>query len=126
MPAGQPLSFNWSARPSVAGPIYGYRWALDPASLDDETPRSGPGDWSHWSDWDLATTSATVGPFAGTDGEVHDFFVEAKDVTGYVSLGWVRFSPFAVTCDRDLLIVNDTRFAVDQCRARSRQAARTA
>jgi hypothetical protein len=116
-PAGMPLTFNWYAVPSAGSELWGYRWVMDPVSLEDETERSGPGDWSHWSDWSLATTRATVGPFAGgggDSGEVHDFFVEAKDVNGLVSLGWVRISVFRMTRERDLLIVDDTRLRVDQ------------
>jgi hypothetical protein len=115
VPASEPLFFSWGAEPSVAGPVFGCRWVMDPASLDDETPRSGPGDVSHWSDWSLETNSAMVGPFTGSPGgEVHDFFIQAKDVMGYVSLAWLQFAAFAITRERELLVVNDTRFAVDQ------------
>ncbi len=114
VPASVPLFFSWGAEPSVAGPVFGCRWVMDPASLDDETPRSDPGDVSHWSDWSLEANSATVGPFTGSPGgEVHDFFIQAKDVMGYVSLAWVRFRAFAITLERELRVVNDTRFRVD-------------
>ncbi len=117
VPGGVPLSLNWSAKAAAGSAIWGYRWVLDPVSLDDETPRSGPGDWSHWSAWGLANTSATVGPFTGAggdSGEVHNFFIEVNDINGILALGWVRFSVFRPTFDRDLLIVDDTRLRVDQ------------
>jgi hypothetical protein len=117
VPGGVPLTLNWYAKPAAGSAIRGYRWVLDPVSLDDETPRSGTNDWSHWSEWGLLNTSATVGPFdgaAGDSGEVHDFFIEVDDINGILALGWVRFSIFRPTFDRELLIVDDTRLRVDQ------------
>ena len=117
VPAGQPLTLNWYATPPPGSDMKRYRWVLDPRSLDDETPRANPGDWYHWSPWSLTQTSATVGPFAGAGGdtgEVHDFFLEAEDTGGRVSLGWVHFRVYQPAFARDLLIVNDTRFNVDQ------------
>jgi hypothetical protein len=117
IPSGDPLTFHWFGTPAPGGPLSGYRWVLDPANLDDETPRSGPADVSHWSAWSLATTSATVGPFAGTNGtpaESHDFYVQVRDVNGMVGMGGVRFAVIRPTWERDLLIVDDTRLRVDQ------------
>jgi hypothetical protein len=117
VPAGQPLTFNWYATPPPGSDMKRYRWVLDPRSLDDETPRTDPNDWYHWSPWSLTQTSATVGPFAGAGGdtgEVHDFFLEAEDTNGRVSLGWVHFHVYRPAFAKDLLIVNDTRFNADQ------------
>ncbi len=114
IPAGQPLTFNWTAEPPAGSIMKRYRWVLDLESLDDETPRTSQDDWYHWSPWSQ-TTAAIVGPFAGADtGEVHNFYLEAEDINGLVSLGWVQFRVYRPTFDKELLIVNDTRFNVDQ------------
>ena len=89
LPAQQPVTFHWSARPmSAQGEIVGYRWAVDMEDILDETPRSGPDDVAHWSEWSAVQTSATVGPFdAGPDSPAtHFFFLEARDNLGFVSL----------------------------------------
>jgi hypothetical protein len=116
VPSGAPVTFNWTAEPPPGSVMRRYRWVLDLVALDDETERTGQDDWYHWSDWSL-TTSATVGPFTGAGGdtgEVHNFYVEAEDINGLVSLGWVQFRVFKPTFDRDLLVMDDTRLKVDQ------------
>jgi hypothetical protein len=117
VPAGDDLTFNWSADPPPGSVMKRYRWVLDLQSLDDETPRTNQNDWYHWSPWNLDQTSATVGPFAGAGGdtgEVHNFYLEAEDINGLVSLGWVQFRVYRPSFDKDLLVVDDTRFSVDQ------------
>src|SRR5262249_7436369 len=57
-----PAEFKWSAVPLQGLSITGYRWVLDPVDWHDETPRLGPGDLRHWSDWSPAT-SVSLGPF---------------------------------------------------------------
>jgi len=116
-PPDPPVTFNWTATPPIGSIMKRYRWVLDLQSLDDETLRSGQDDWYHWSPWSLNETSAKMGPFMGTEGdtgEVHNFYLEAEDVNGLRSLGWVQFRVFRPSFDKDLLIVNDTRFSVDQ------------
>jgi hypothetical protein len=116
VPSGEPIIFNWTAQPPVGSLMRRYRWVLDLVNLDDETPRARQDDWYRWSDWSL-TTSATVGPFTGAGGdtgEVHNFYIEAEDINGLVSLGWIQFRVFKPTWERNLLIVNDTRFNTDQ------------
>jgi hypothetical protein len=120
-PSAQPLTFNWFAVPPEGSDMRRYRWVLDLVNLDDETPRPRQDDWYHWSPWSLGTTSATIGPFSGAGGdtgEVHNFYIEAEDINGLVSLGWIQFRVFRPTFDKPLLIVDDTRYNVDQ-RARS-------
>jgi hypothetical protein len=116
VPGRQPLTLNWTAEPPAGSLMKRYRWALDLENLDDETPRTSQDDWYHWSPWSLTLTSATVGPFAarGLKRESHDFYVEAEDINGGRSLGWVHFVVVHPTFDKDLLIVNDTRFQVDE------------
>ena len=116
VPSDMPLTFNWTAQPPPGSMMRRYRWVMDLVDLEDETERTSQDDWEHWSTWDL-TTTATVGPFAGgtaDSGEVHNFYVEAEDINGLVSLGWVQFGVFKPTWERNLLIVNDTRLRPDQ------------
>ncbi len=106
----RPLTVNWYGNAAS-----GYRWALDIADVYDETPRRGRFDLAHWSAWDLATTSATldqtgVHRLTGT----HRLYVEARDRLERVSLGVVEFTLVNPVFDRDLLIVDDTRFNPDQ------------
>jgi hypothetical protein len=116
VPAEVPITFNWTAEPPLGSIMRRYRWVLDLVALDDERPRTSQDDWYHWSPWSQAT-AATVGPFVGAEGdtgEIHNFYLEAEDINGLVSLGWVQFRVYRPTFDRDLLVVNDTRFQSDE------------
>ena len=87
--SAETVTFSWSARPkSGRADIVGYRWTLDIADFNDETPRFGPGDLAHWSAWSAGETSVTLGPFAS--GSEHLFYVEARDDLGFVTLAVVR------------------------------------
>ena len=98
-PDGEAVTFHWSARAMTGqGSIVGFRWALDIEDITDETPRLDDNDLAHWSVWDPAETSATVGPFPA--GEVHVFSVEARDDRGFVSLVTIRI----ITGDGDGLV----------------------
>ncbi len=117
-PAETPVTFNWYAIPSLGTNVTGYRWALDIEDIFDETPRSGPDDFQHWSEWNLGVTSATVGPFV--TGSLkrgrHNFYIEAGDNLGNISLAQVEIVvvPAVPLPDRrELLIVDDTRFRGD-------------
>ena len=97
-----------------------YRWVLDPADLFDETPRSDEAtDWSHWSPRNLATTSATIGPFSplGPKRETHRLYIEAEDLNGLKSLGIVSMIIVRPTFTDELLFVDDTRLRPDQAAA---------
>ncbi len=116
VPAAVPITFNWTAEPPQGSVMKRYRWVLDLVALDDETPRVNQNDWYHWSPWSGAL-SATIGPFTGSEGdtgEIHNFYLEAEDINGLVSLGWVQFRVYRPVFDRDILVVNDTRFQADQ------------
>jgi len=113
-PASEPFTVNWIAWSGIGFKVTGYRWALDIADVSDETPRTNKNDLAHWSAWNLATTSATVGPFHGAALDVpHRLYVEAQDASGVVSLGIVEFRLVRPTFDKDLLIVDDTRRGPD-------------
>jgi hypothetical protein len=121
--SGAPIPFEWSAAPFVGNQITGYRWVLDPVNVHDETPRSGPGDLRHWSDWSLGT-SVALGPYSpvGFKREEHTLFIEAKsNASGcgppgsdFLSLAMVHFVVVRPTFEKDLLIVDDTRLEADK------------
>ncbi len=113
-PATEPFTLRWSAAVGPWARLAGYRWALDIADPDDETPRKNKNDLAHWSDWSLAATSATVGPFHAAALDLpHRLFVEAQDENGLTSIGVVEFRLVRPTFDQDLLIVDDTRLRPD-------------
>ncbi len=117
IPADRPVTFFWFAEPPPGSDMKSYRWVMDLLNLDDQTPRSNERtDWYHWSQKSLNTVFATVGPFPGgtpENPEYHDFYIEAEDLNGLVSLGWIRFQVVRSNPTRDLLIVDDTRLAAD-------------
>jgi hypothetical protein len=90
IPELQPVTFHWAAQPQ--GQSLGTRWVVDISDILDETPRSGPDDFAHWSAWSASETSATVGPFDASpdSGVFHWFYVEARDNLGLLSLLTVR------------------------------------
>ena len=116
-PAGRPVTFNWTAAVQQGTFVVGYRWMLD-GDVNDETPRTDEAtDTRHWSQYSPLTTTVTFPPFqlsAGQLTQTHVFFLEAKDNNDLLSLGAVQFTLVKPAFDRDLLVVNDTRFAPDR------------
>jgi len=114
-PANRPITVHWYADPMMGARMTDYRWVLDPAGgfPIDSIQRRYPHDVHHWSAWSLATTSVTFGPFAPRD-EQHVLLVEARQTGGLVSMGSVKLHLVSPSFANDLLIVNDTRLAVDQ------------
>lgn len=82
--ANVPLTLNWSTTSPAGVASTGTRWVLDPVDLHDETPRTGPDDLSHWSEWSTSVKSVTLGPYPG--GEHHTWYLEGRDGLG-LSLG---------------------------------------
>jgi hypothetical protein len=123
VPAGQPITFNWYAEPArdsrgnlVAGPIRGYRWALDLADVEDPRQGDPAGHSGHWTPWSLTSTSTTVGPFAG--GETHHLYIEANgSVCGQdssIALLTLKLNTIQPSFEKELLIVDDTRYLLDR------------
>jgi len=112
------VTFNWFATPQGGSSIRRYRWVMDLVDLDDETPRGDEDlDVTHWSQWGLNNLSARVGPFP-TNGEAHNFIVQAEDnnllrSTVVVAFRAILFTGNDPNLGRELLVVNDTRFQVD-------------
>jgi hypothetical protein len=124
VPAGQKITFNWSALPAtdsrgnlVGGPIVGYRWGLDLDDVNDHRQGDDAGHSGHWTRWSLQNTSTTVGPFNG--GETHHLHVEANGEfcdpdAGRFALVSLRLNAVQPSFNRDLLIVDDTRYMLDR------------
>jgi hypothetical protein len=112
VPADQTVTFNWIGTPPEGADMRGYRWVMDLVDLTDNTPRSKPDDWNHWSTPSLNTTQATIGPFLIND-ETHLFYIEAEDNNGLKSLGIIYFKVVRPTFEKSLLFVDDTRLKVD-------------
>lgn len=115
-PADTPLNFNWSGTTHSGTFVAGYRWKLD-GDVADQSPRTDEVlDVTHWSRWSPHTTSCTVPPIVPPPGqysEEHFFYLEARDNEGQTSLAVVQFQAIRPVFDRDLLIVDDTRFKLD-------------
>ncbi|MEO6461527.1 MAG: hypothetical protein ABIP29_00445 [Candidatus Eisenbacteria bacterium] len=116
-PVDAPLTINWVALQSQPGlrPA-GTRWALDIADIYDETPRSGPGDLAHWSEWSDSVTSATVGPFTIPPAG-HVFSIEARDELGNISLLTIAILLVEPNFDSPLLVIDDLYGTPTQLRA---------
>jgi hypothetical protein len=113
VPASEPFPMQWSALPPVGASIQSYRWAIDIADVTDDTPRTDEAtDLAHWSQPSLLATSAILGPYS--TGGSHILYVEARDSYGLKSLGMLRVEFVASSNFKPLLIVDDTRFIVDQ------------
>lgn len=121
VPAGKPVSTNWSGKAPEGAQVL-YRWVLDPVDLFDETPRTDYDvDVRHWSSWSLYVTSCTLGPFnpQPPKRELHTLYIEARDnsscdVSENRSLGIVQFAVASPAFRKPLLIVDDTRYTLDQ------------
>lgn len=109
VPAGKLITINWFATPPPGAAMRRYRWVMDLLELDDETARTGPNDWYHWSAYGLTNLSATVGPFDPAVKPDHLFFIEAEDNNGLRSLGIVHLTVVRPTFAKDLLVVRDLR-----------------
>ncbi len=116
VPSDEKLTFNWTAEAPQGSVIRWYRWALDIENLDDETPRRNSNDLIHWSSWAAEPTNCVLGPFAGAGGdtgEVHNWYVEAQDINGLTSLGWVQFRVFKPSFAKEMLVIDDTGTRAD-------------
>ena len=115
--ADQPIQLAWSAKPNSGSFIRGYRWAVDLASLDDDTPRTDEdADAAHWSRFTTATSVnlPAISPPPGRFSETHLFYLEADDDLGLRSLAIMQFTVVRPTFDRALLVVDDTWLKPDR------------
>ncbi len=116
LPADLPIQLDWSAKPAPGGYIRGFRWAVDIARLDDETPRADEvTDLRHWSR--QSTQPGVVLPpysLGGDFASTHYFYLEAEDDLHLRSLAVMQFTVVRASFDKQLLIVDDTWFTPDK------------
>ena len=114
VPADRETVVEWSGIPSAGTFITGYRWAVDLASLSNETPRSDENhDVAHWSQWQLGTQARLPAVHPASESAHHLFYLEGKDNVGALGLVVVAYTAITASFDRSLLIVDDTRFPRD-------------
>jgi len=114
VPAGLETVLDWSGAPPAGSFITGYRWAVDIASLTDETPRTDEAaDLKHWSQWHLDTQARLPAVHPELESRTHTFYLEARDNSDGLSLLVVVYTAITASMERDLLIVDDTRFTRD-------------
>lgn len=114
--AGSSVLVNWSAVTPSGAAIRGARWAVDIASIDDETPRRDEAtDIHHWSRWSIGRTITIPGldPPAGVASASYRLYLEVEDETGQLTLVGMHLTVVRATFARDLLIVDDTFFRPD-------------
>ncbi len=110
-------SIRWHVEPDfeTCDLMNQYRWVLDPAAVDDFTPRSGVNDIHHWSAWSQADTLARLGPFQAPlppKRDVHLLYVEGDDGLAR-SRAIISLIVVPPTFTKDVLIVDDTRLRPD-------------
>lgn len=114
--AGSPVVVDWSATVASGAAVRVARWAVDIASLEDETPRRDEAtDITHWSRWSTGRSIVISGldPPPGGAPESHRLYLEVEDETGQLSIVGMHFSVVRATFARDLLVVDDTFFRPD-------------
>jgi hypothetical protein len=110
VPAGEPVTILAEAQPVIGRQVDGYRWALDLAAIDDETPRKNEKDLAHWSAWSLIDHDPQLGPFPAGDAKKppHLYYLEARDDLGGVNLVVVEIAVQArLRPPGQLLLVDD-------------------
>src|SRR5262249_36560402 len=105
------ITINWEATPVPGSNIQYFRWMLD-GNINDQTKRTDPLDYVHWSTQDpTMPNSVTLRPLA--DG-VHRFYLECGDNNDQKSLGILSLTAVTPSFDHNMLIVDDTRLEVDK------------
>jgi len=106
----QSVTIHWDAFSQAAFSMARTRWSI---AADGSPPpgENGPVLGSSWAPWQTSQHLATVGPFP--DGQPRLLFIEVEDELQLRSLAVVRLIPTIATRKRPLLIVDDTRFLVD-------------
>lgn len=115
--AGVPVVVSWSAVAGAGAFVRGMRWAVDIASITDETPRTNEHtDIHRWSQWTLDPTISIPGldPLPAQASSGHLVYVEVVDDIGQLSLVGLRATVVRPSFDRPLLVVNDTFFRLDR------------
>jgi len=115
--AGSPLIVDWSANVASGAAVRAARWAVDIASIQDETPRSDEAtDLAHWSRWSTGRSIVISGldPPPGAASASHRLYLEVEDETGQLTIVGMHLTVVRATFTRDLLFVDDTFFRPDR------------
>jgi hypothetical protein len=114
VPANHETVLDWAGASASGSFITGYRWAVDVTSLTDDTPRTDENaDLRHWSQWSLGTQGKLPPVHPGLESSLHTFYLEARDNAGGLSLVVVEYTAVTASLEKDLLIVDDTRYTRD-------------
>jgi hypothetical protein len=114
-PAGRPAHFGWFASTTGGTFVTGYRWMLDGNVGDERSRTNEDTDFDRWSRYSAQTLGVDLPAFNPSGvSETHYLYIEAQDNNGQVSLVVVQFTVVRALFDRDLLIVDDTRFSGDR------------
>lgn len=115
--AGSPVVVRWDAVSPGGAAVRAARWAVDIASVDDETPRANEDtDVHHWSRWSVGRTIAipNLDPPPGPGWASYRFYLEVEDETGQLTLVGMHLTVVRPAFARDLLVVDDTFMRVDR------------
>jgi hypothetical protein len=121
--AGAPLTVRIGSYPAPGQTAHGMRWVLDPVDPADETPRSGPDDLGHWSEWsDDPVIEIDIATGTNFKRSLHRLYFQARSGHGgcnaleddYVSKWLLEYTVVRPTWSREILIVDDTRLETDR------------
>jgi hypothetical protein len=109
------VHFGWFATTSSGTFVTGYRWMLD-GNVGDDLPRENEDtDLKRWSRFSAQTLGVDLPAFNPSGvSETHFLYVEAQDNNGQISLVTIQFTVVRALFDKELLIVDDTRFVGDR------------
>jgi hypothetical protein len=113
--AGRAVRFNWFASTASGSYVAGYRWMLDGNVSDERRREDEVTQRDRWSRWSPLTQGEELPAFqpAG-NSEIHTLYIQAKDNLDLLSMVVIEFTVVRAVFDRELLIVDDTRFLGDR------------
>jgi hypothetical protein len=114
--AGSNVVVGWSATTPSGAAVRVARWAVDLASIDDETPRADEAtDIHHWSRWSTNQSLLIPGldPPAGVPSASYRLYLQVEDEAGQLTQVGMHLTVVRASFARDLLVVDDTWFRPD-------------
>ena len=115
--AGLPVTVRWSAVVPGGAFIRGARWAVDIASVQDETPRiNEETDIHHWSRFSPSNTIVIPGLELppGAYSATWRLYLEVEDDSDQLTLVGMHLTLVRATFARDLLVIDDTFLRPDR------------
>lgn len=112
VPSGKPVTVNWDAFPATGSRIQSFRWMLN-GNINDQTPRTDElNDYVHWSQASPTMPNSTT--LRGLAAGLYRFYLECTDNNGQKSLGILKITSVTPAFNKNLLVLDDTRFEVDK------------